>query len=72
MQADQRTLQTRHVTIVKFESNEVVARLISVLDDKNDDIVLAALSILKKMAKLSKREHFLVDNCEMSSKIRSR
>ena len=71
--ADQRSLQTRHVTIVKFESDEVLTRLVEVLSMSNDSIIISALSILKKLAKLSRKDSFLIDNnTELAVALRNR
>ena len=47
------------MTIVKFEASHVLARLIAILSTRHDvaphdDIIIASLSILRQMAKLSR------------------
>jgi len=59
-QPDHRTLQTKTITIAKFETEEVVARLIEVLDYEDTMMIQTSLSILKKISKLSKRNDLLI------------
>ena len=44
-QPDHRTLQTKTITIAKFETEEVVARLIEVLDYEDTMMIQESLSI---------------------------